>query len=102
VRVASGTSLAAPIVSASLVHLLRADPAVSPGRAVALVRETSGPPPSAVVAHRFGSFDFAAALGGVCAISSACLLTAVLQRDGGSGAPVIGDRARLPRPGEPR
>ncbi len=102
-RVASGTSLAAPLVSASLVHMLRADPSISPERAVATLRETNRPEPEGLAAHRFGTFNFAAALAGVCAISSACQLSAALypSDDATEGLP-IGDPARLPRPGEPR
>jgi hypothetical protein len=106
VRAASGTSLAAPLVSASLVHLLRADPGITPARAVAMVRDTTGPPPAqpaeALLAHRFGTFNFGAALSGVCAISSTCQLTAVLSRADRDEALPIGDPRRLPRPGEPR
>jgi hypothetical protein len=96
VRVASGTSLSAPIVSASLVHLLRADPAVSPPRAVAMVRETAEP--EELVARRFGTFNFSAALTGICALASACQLRLASGRDG----PGIGDPTRVPRAGEPR
>lgn len=100
-RVASGTSLAAPIVSASLVHMLRADPAVSPARAVATIRETTEP--EALLAHRFGAFNFSAALAGICAISSACQLSVALYpSDDAPGGPAIGDPRRPPRPGEPR
>jgi subtilisin family serine protease len=98
VRVASGTSLAAPLVSASLVHLLRADPAVAPTQAVEAVRRSSEP--ERVLAHRFGTFNFSAALAGVCAISSACQLQGALTRS--EPGPQIGDPNRLPRPGEPR
>jgi subtilisin family serine protease len=101
VRVASGTSLSAPLVTGSLVHMLQADPGVSPDRVVATVRATRQPlDASQDVAHRFGAIDFSAALAGVCAISSACQLTAALPHTLGlrHEVPVV----TAPLPGVPR
>jgi hypothetical protein len=99
VRVASGTSLSAPLVSASLAQMLRADPSVSPAQAVATLQEASRPgQPEQVVAHRFGTLNFTAALAGICALSSACQLR---QLHGVTDQSSIPPSQRSFRAGEP-
>ncbi len=101
-RTASGTSLAAPIVSASLTHLLQTAPSLSGTDAVAAVRESSRPtshPTQSLTG--IGAFNLSNALAGVCRLAQACHFSAVLHRPHG-GIPPIGDPARQPVPGEPR
>jgi subtilisin family serine protease len=101
-RTASGTSLAAPIVTASLAHLLQTDPGLAGAEAVAAVQESSTPAEPAVLAQQFGAFNLSSALAGVCRLASVCQFTGTIHRSYVPSGPPIGDPARAPTPGEPR
>jgi subtilisin family serine protease len=101
-RTASGTSLAAPIVTASLTHLLQTDPSLRGAEAVAAVQESSTPAPPAVVAQPFGAFNLSSALAGVCRLASVCQFTGTIHRSYVPTPLPIGDPRRPPTPGEPR
>jgi len=72
VRVASGTSLAAPVVSAAIAQLLLIDPSLSGAQAVRLLRGSTGQPQYPSPKPRFGTLDVAAALTALCQAVGGC------------------------------
>lgn len=102
-RTASGTSLASPIVAASVGHLLQTAPQLSGPDAVAAIRESSHSTPNpAQSLTGIGSFNLSNALAGVCRLAHACAFSGVLHRPHEVTVPPIGDPNRRPVPGEPR
>lgn len=72
VRVASGTSLAAPVVSAAIAQLLLTDPELSGAQAVELLRGATGEPRYPAPEPTFGTLDVGAALTTLCRAIGGC------------------------------
>jgi subtilisin family serine protease len=88
VRVASGTSMAAPVVSAAIAQLLLTDPSLSGAEAVELLRSFTSAPRYPKLAPRFGALDVPGALTALCHTIGGCVEEPV-----GDG----GDRSLQPR-----
>lgn len=71
-RVASGTSMAAPVVSAAITKLLLADPSLSGAEAVRLLRESASPRRLSERAAQFGVLDVRGALRTWCRTVDGC------------------------------
>lgn len=65
-RVASGTSMAAPVVSAAIAKLLLTDPSLSGAEAVELVRQSTSAPRYPESEPHFGVLDVGGALTALC------------------------------------